>query len=319
MRRSVRAFIGLGANLGEPLTALRGALAALDALPGSRLAAVSGLYRSAPIESSGPDYLNAVAALDTELEPQPLLMQLQAIEQSHGRERPYRFAPRTLDLDLLLFAQQRIDTPTLTVPHPRLHQRAFALLPLLEIEPTLTAPGLGALADAVPRVADQRIERDPTRLDLRLRPIAERDIDTVIDGWYATNRAAYPYVAEIQRHTHADDARFFRERLLPSCAVTLACDLTDRALAFVATESGWVRHLSVFEGERRRGIGSLLIDHAKTRWPGGLRLYTFQRNDAARAFYARHGFTEVALGVSPAPESEPDVLLAWPAPTASWP
>lgn len=168
MSHRLRAFIGIGANLGEPLAALRGALAALDALPHSRLTAVSGLYRSAPIESSGPDYSNAVAALETELDAQPLLAHLQAIEQAHGRERPYRNAPRTLDLDLLLMGQQSIDTPTLTVPHPRLHQRAFALLPLLEIEPAASAPGLGPLADWLPQVAGQRIARDDIRIDLRL-------------------------------------------------------------------------------------------------------------------------------------------------------
>ncbi len=312
MSRSVRAFIGLGANLGEPLAALRAALAALDALPGSRLVAVSGLYRSAPIDSSGPDYLNAVAALDSELEPQPLLAHLQAIEQSHGRERPYRNAPRTLDLDLLLFGQQRIDTPTLTLPHPRLHERAFALLPLLKIEPNASAPGLGLLAHWLPQVAGQRIERDPTRLDLRLLTLAEPQVESTIDGWHASNRAAYAYVAEQQRHTRADAGRFFREQLMPRCDITLACDLDDRPLALIAIRQGHVMQLAVFAGEQRRGIGSLLIEHAKALNPNGLKLHTFQRNVPARVFYARHGFVELALGVSPAPESEPDVLLGWP-------
>lgn len=160
-----RAYVGLGANLGDALGALRAAVRALAGLPASRLVAVSSLYRSAPIDSSGPDYLNAVAALDTALEPAALLQALLAIEAGHGRERPYRNAPRTLDLDLLLIGSQRIATPALTVPHPRLHERAFVLLPLLELAPGIEAPGLGALAAFADRVAEQRIRRSDERLD----------------------------------------------------------------------------------------------------------------------------------------------------------
>ena len=157
-----RAYVGLGANLGDARLTLQAALNALAALPDTQLVAVSSLYRSAPIDSSGPDYLNAVAALDTALEPHPLLSALQAIEQVHGRERPYRNAPRTLDLDLLLHGDARLDTPTLTLPHPRLHQRAFVLLPLAEIAPALALPGRGAVADWLPGVADQTVERCPS-------------------------------------------------------------------------------------------------------------------------------------------------------------
>ncbi|WP_430418011.1 2-amino-4-hydroxy-6-hydroxymethyldihydropteridine diphosphokinase [Methylibium petroleiphilum] len=157
-----RAYVGLGANLGDARLTLQVALDALAALPDTRLVAVSSLYRSAPIDSSGPDYLNAVAALDTALEPHALLSALQAIEQVHGRERPYRNAPRTLDLDLLLHGDARLDTPTLTLPHPRLHQRAFVLLPLAEIAPALALPGRGAVADWLPGVADQTVERCPS-------------------------------------------------------------------------------------------------------------------------------------------------------------
>lgn len=157
-----RAYVGLGANLGDARLTLQVALDALAALPDTRLVAVSSLYRSAPIDSSGPDYLNAVAALDTALEPLALLSALQAIEQVHGRERPYRNAPRTLDLDLLLHGDARLDTPTLTLPHPRLHQRAFVLLPLAEIAPALALPGRGAVADWLPGVADQTVERCPS-------------------------------------------------------------------------------------------------------------------------------------------------------------
>ncbi|NMM82641.1 2-amino-4-hydroxy-6-hydroxymethyldihydropteridine diphosphokinase [Acidovorax sp. SRB_14] len=147
------AWIGLGANLGERAAALRAALAAIAALPGTRVLRVSSLYRSAPVGAGGPDYLNAVAEIATTLAPQALLEGLQAIEQAAGRERPYRNAPRTLDLDILLFGDAPIETPTLTVPHPRLHERAFVLLPLAEIAPQHVA------AEALQAVAWQHIER----------------------------------------------------------------------------------------------------------------------------------------------------------------
>jgi 2-amino-4-hydroxy-6-hydroxymethyldihydropteridine diphosphokinase len=163
-----RAYIGLGANLGADLPrTLSEALAALAALPGTRLAGVSGAYRSAPVDAGGPDFVNAAAALDTSLAPLDLLDALQRIEQIHGRERPYRHAPRTLDLDLLLQGGRQLQTPRLILPHPRLQQRAFVLLPLLELAPGLTVPGLGALADYLPRVADQRVERLATALEIR--------------------------------------------------------------------------------------------------------------------------------------------------------
>jgi 2-amino-4-hydroxy-6-hydroxymethyldihydropteridine diphosphokinase len=114
------------------------------------------------VDAAGPDFFNAVAALDTLLAPCELLAALQAIEQRFGRERPYRNAPRTLDLDLLLHGDVQLDSPTLTLPHPRLHQRAFVLLPLLEIAPALDVPGLGALAGWLAASAGQRIERLPT-------------------------------------------------------------------------------------------------------------------------------------------------------------
>ena len=160
------AYIGLGANLGDLAGTLRAALAALAALPESHLAAVSGAWRSAPVDAGGPDFLNAVARLETALAPLALLDALQAIELSHGRERPYRNAPRTLDLDLLLHGDAVLQTPRLTLPHPRLHERAFVLRPLLELAPGLVLPGLGALAGRLPEVAQQRIER----LDLELSP-----------------------------------------------------------------------------------------------------------------------------------------------------
>ena len=155
----VAAFIGLGANLGDARATLRDAIERLRALPESRFVAVSSFYRTAPIDSGGPDYLNAVALLVTQLPAQDLLAALQAIELQHGRERPYRNAPRTLDLDLLLYGDTPIETPTLSVPHPRLHERAFVLWPLAEIAPELVIPGRGSLRALLPGVAGQRIDR----------------------------------------------------------------------------------------------------------------------------------------------------------------
>jgi 2-amino-4-hydroxy-6-hydroxymethyldihydropteridine diphosphokinase len=151
-----RAYVGIGANLGDAAQTVRAAAERLQPLGLVRL---SSLYRSAPVEASGPDFINAVAEIDTVLAPPELLRALQAIEQDFGRERPYRNAPRTLDLDLLLHGDERLASAPLTLPHPRLHQRAFVLLPLLELAPALVAPGLGALADHLPAVAGQRLER----------------------------------------------------------------------------------------------------------------------------------------------------------------
>ena len=133
-----RAYVGLGANLGADIGAtLTQAALSLAALPGVQVVALSSVWRSAPVDADGPDFLNAVVALDTTLPPIELLDALQAIEQAHGRERPYRNAPRTLDLDLLLYDDVVMDTPRLTLPHPRLGERAFVLKPLLEIAPEL--------------------------------------------------------------------------------------------------------------------------------------------------------------------------------------
>ena len=140
LREPVRAYIGLGANLGDPAEMVRSAIAGLAALPHTTLVAASGLYRSTPMDSGGPDYVNAVAALDTRLTAPDLLAGLQAQEQQAGRERPYRNAPRTLDLDLLLFGSARIESPALTVPHLRMAERAFVLLPLAEIAPDVVPP-----------------------------------------------------------------------------------------------------------------------------------------------------------------------------------
>jgi 2-amino-4-hydroxy-6-hydroxymethyldihydropteridine diphosphokinase len=153
------AYVGIGANLGDARANVQDAIARLSRLPRTRLLRASGSYRTAPIDSSGPDYINAVACLDTALDPHALLAELQAIEQAHGRERPYRNAPRTLDLDLLLYGAGVIATPTLTVPHPRMLERAFVLVPLLEIAPGIDIPGCGAAREHVAGVATQAIQR----------------------------------------------------------------------------------------------------------------------------------------------------------------
>jgi 2-amino-4-hydroxy-6-hydroxymethyldihydropteridine diphosphokinase len=155
------AYVGIGANLGDARANVADAVERLAALPHSRLLRASSSYRTAPIDSSGDDYINAVACLDTDLPAPALLDALQAIEQAHGRERPYRNAPRTLDLDLLLYGDQVIGTPMLTVPHPRMLDRAFVLAPLLEIAPDAHIPGRGPAREFAAAVAGQ----DITKLD----------------------------------------------------------------------------------------------------------------------------------------------------------
>lgn len=156
---AVTAFIGIGANLGDARANVLDAVERLRKLPGVTLEAVSSLYRTAPIDSAGDDYINAVARLSTSLPAQALLEALFDIEQAHGRERPYFNAPRTLDLDLLLYGDEQISTASLTVPHPRMHQRAFVLMPLLELAPEIALPGLGTAADFAPSVSGQGIIR----------------------------------------------------------------------------------------------------------------------------------------------------------------
>ncbi|PIM52551.1 2-amino-4-hydroxy-6-hydroxymethyldihydropteridine diphosphokinase [Roseateles chitinivorans] len=156
----ITAYVGLGANLGDLRRTLEAALADLADVKDLTLEAVSGAWRSAPVGCEGPDYLNAVARVRTALPPLTLLGALQAIELRHGRERPFVNAPRTLDLDLLLYGDETVALERLAVPHPRLHQRAFVLRPLLELDPTLSAPGLGALKSHLPGVDAQAIERE---------------------------------------------------------------------------------------------------------------------------------------------------------------
>jgi 2-amino-4-hydroxy-6-hydroxymethyldihydropteridine diphosphokinase len=154
------AFIALGSNLGDPERKVRQGIAALAELPQTRLAAASSLYRSAPVgHADQPDFVNAVTQLSTGLAPQALLAALLAIEQRFGRERSFRNAPRTLDLDLLLYDAQTIDEAGLVVPHPRMHERAFVLAPLVEIAPACVIPGRGPAADWLARCRDQTLTR----------------------------------------------------------------------------------------------------------------------------------------------------------------
>lgn len=153
LREPVTAYVALGANLGDAARTLRDALSALGRYPAVRLVQASSLYRTAPIDSSGPDYINAVAEVSTTLTAPDLLTVLQDLEQQAGRERPYRNAPRTLDLDLLLYGSAHIDSPALTVPHPRMTQRAFVLVPLHEIAPGRVMP------EALASVSGQAIQR----------------------------------------------------------------------------------------------------------------------------------------------------------------
>ncbi|HEY4374515.1 MAG TPA: 2-amino-4-hydroxy-6-hydroxymethyldihydropteridine diphosphokinase [Burkholderiales bacterium] len=161
MPAAVRAYVGLGANLGEPAAAVRAALAELARLPAVTPVAQSSLYVTKPVDAGGPDYCNAAAALDTTLGALDLLHALQAIEQAHGRKRPYRNAPRTLDLDLLLYGDTQMQSAELTLPHPRMHLRAFVLAPLAEIAPDLLIPGQGAVGALLASITDQPIRKLP--------------------------------------------------------------------------------------------------------------------------------------------------------------
>jgi 2-amino-4-hydroxy-6-hydroxymethyldihydropteridine diphosphokinase len=156
----ITAYIGLGSNQGGPRAQIDRAFAELAGLPATRLAARSPLYRSAPLDAAGqPDFVNAVAAVETGLSAAQLLEALQAIESRHGRERAHRNAPRTLDLDLLLFGESAFASPTLTLPHPRMHERAFVLRPLLDLDPRAEIPGRGSARTLLRQCATQGIER----------------------------------------------------------------------------------------------------------------------------------------------------------------
>ena len=154
-----RAYIGLGGNLGCPESALAEAIEALLSVEGVTFKAISSLYRTAPVDSSGPDYLNAVLEIDCSLTPEQLLCEMQRVENKLGRVRPQGVhnAPRTVDLDLLLFGKQSRQTQFLTLPHPRLTERAFVLVPLLELNPNIRTEQLGYLHKYLSKVQNQEI------------------------------------------------------------------------------------------------------------------------------------------------------------------
>jgi len=157
LQPQVLAYIALGGNLGDAQASVRWAMAQIAALPQTRQLARSSLYLSAPMDATGPDFVNAVLAVDTRLSAPELLARLQHIETQAGRQRPYQNAPRTLDLDLLLYGSARIQSPHLVVPHPRMCERAFVLLPLAEIAPELvTATQLeGVQGQSIQRLASE--------------------------------------------------------------------------------------------------------------------------------------------------------------------
>ncbi len=156
----VRAVVALGANLGDAAAAVEAAFGALAGLPSTRLLARSSLYRTAPVGySDQPDFINAVALIETGLAPRALLDALLALERTQGRVRTFANAPRTLDLDILLYGGQAVHEPGLTLPHPRLHERAFVLVPLAEIAPDAEIPGHGRAADLAQRVDARGVER----------------------------------------------------------------------------------------------------------------------------------------------------------------
>lgn len=156
----VSAFIGLGANLDDPRSQVLRALDELARIPRSSVVARSSLWRSAPVGyAAQPEFVNAVARMDSDLSADELLDELQRLEAAHGRARSFANAPRTLDLDLLLYGNESRSTPRLTLPHPRMHERAFVLKPLLEIEPDAAIPGHGTAGDCLAAIGDQPCER----------------------------------------------------------------------------------------------------------------------------------------------------------------
>ena len=155
------AFIGLGSNIAEPVAQVRRARDELAALPSSRLLAFSSLYRTAPVgKLDQPDFINAVALIETGLSPHDLLRALLDIEHHHGRVRVSRNGPRTLDLDILMYDELHRSDHHLTLPHPRMHQRAFVLRPLFEIASDCRIPGCGNVAELLSACSGQQLERE---------------------------------------------------------------------------------------------------------------------------------------------------------------
>lgn len=165
---AITAYVGLGSNLQKPAAQLRSGFAGLAALPTTRVVQHSSLYRSAPVGyADQPDFVNAVAEIETGLAPQVLLAALLEIERNHGRLREFQNAPRTLDLDILLYGELQLREAGLTIPHPRMHERAFVLVPLAEIAPRIVIPGMGPVIDQLRKISadgvalcDARVERN---------------------------------------------------------------------------------------------------------------------------------------------------------------
>lgn len=152
------AYIGLGSNQNNPRKQIYTAVRALERLPGSRLIHTSSIYSSKPVgPQDQPDYLNAVSQLETELAPHELLTALQSIENEQGRKRNRHWGPRTIDLDILLYGDQIIDTENLVVPHPEMHRRGFVLVPLAELNPSLHIPGHGSIGRLLEQVRTEDI------------------------------------------------------------------------------------------------------------------------------------------------------------------
>jgi 2-amino-4-hydroxy-6-hydroxymethyldihydropteridine diphosphokinase len=157
---SHRAFIALGSNLQDPVAQVQCAFTEIAGLPGTTLMRHSSLYRTAPVGyDNQPDFINAAAEISTTLEPEHLLSALLSLETRHGRERPFPNAPRVLDLDLLLYDDLTMATPELTLPHPRITDRGFVLLPLAEIAPEMEIPGKGRVSDLAAQCPDQGVEK----------------------------------------------------------------------------------------------------------------------------------------------------------------
>jgi 2-amino-4-hydroxy-6-hydroxymethyldihydropteridine diphosphokinase len=155
-----QAFIGLGSNIDDPISHIQHAFQEIDEIADTSLVAISSLFETAPIGyDHQPAFINAVAKVETLLSPQALMKKLLDIELQHHRKRLEKNGPRTLDLDILLFNEWRIEEPMITVPHPRAHARAFVLIPLLEIAPDLYIPGIGYARDLLPQVVNQKIRR----------------------------------------------------------------------------------------------------------------------------------------------------------------
>jgi GNAT superfamily N-acetyltransferase len=158
--------------------------------------------------------------------------------------------------------------------------------------------------------AEPRMGRASAIAEVSLRRFAEADFDLLVRRWHETTLASYPYCSEHQRHSLEDACAFFSGRVLVQCEVWVA-EASCQLLGLIAVRAPWIDQFAVFPEHQRRGVGTTLLSKARELSPRELRLYTFRRNDRARAFYECHGFEPVAFGVSPAPESEPDVEYRW--------